>query len=250
LSTLGDPVTLRGATTLSRAGNWFGVFALVWFFGFLVIADYISTWFVPREMRPRWASYLIIAVAALPGIVAMFPGVIGRRRGFRWLLAWPQPEATLDDAGIEVCLPDRGCQHFRWEEIGRFVPAQLTWRERWTRTVPIPRFNLCAPDGSILATLPPSLVVPAKNSRAGRLGDPGTLAQLVVARRPSRFGLLKSGTMMGRFLAFGPVAEAPPQWEIDSAARGHATRRRLIIGVLLALTITGWVIILASRASP
>jgi hypothetical protein len=54
---------------------------------------------------------------------------------------------------------------------------------------------------------------------------------------------------MGRFLAFGPVAEAPPQWEIDSAARVQATRRRLIIGALLALTITGWVIILASRAS-
>lgn len=245
-----DPVTLRGATTLSRLGNWFGVFALVWFFGSLVIADYISTWFVPRELRPRWISYLIIAVAALPGVVAMFPGVIGRRRGFRWLLAWPQPEATLDDAGIEVCLPGRGCRRFQWEEIGRLVPAQLSRRDRWTSRVPYPRFDLCAPDGSILAALPSSLVVPANNSRTGRLGDSGTLAQLVVARRPSRFGLLRSPIMMGRFLAFGPVAEAPPQWEIDAATRVHATRRRLILGVLVALTITGWVIILASRARP
>jgi hypothetical protein len=248
---MSDAVSLRGATTLSRSGNAFAVLAVVWIFASFVVADYVSDLFVSRELRPRWLSLSFVAIALLPGAVVLFAGGrVGRLRGFRWLLAWPQPAATVDDDGIELCLPGRGCQRYRWEEVGGLAPARVTRRDRLTSTVPYPRFELRAPDGTILATLPFSLAVPSKSSQGSWLRGNATLAELVVGRRPTRYGHLRSPTLMASFTSYALTADAPPQWENEAHARSLRTRRRLLVGVLFALSIAGFVFVWAPWARP
>jgi hypothetical protein len=233
-----NSIALRGATTLSRAGTMFSWFAVAWMFGGLILADFVVTLFVPRESRPIWLSDLVVAFALLPAVIVLFAGPLGRYRPFRWLLGFPQPRATIDDLGIEVCVPDHGCQPFRWDEIGRLVPTTLT---RWQRsTTRYPGFDLCAPDGRVLATLPYFVAFPAG---AHWRGPRRTLAELAVERHPERFALLKPSGLMTPFLMFGLADEAPPRGEIEAARRRRRTINWLVNGALLALSVVGFIAI-------
>jgi hypothetical protein len=231
-----SPVTLRGATTLSRSGTLFAWFAVVWMLGGLIGADVIFGLFLDGASRPWWFIWLKISVAFLPAIIVMLPGALGRYRLFRWLLARPQPSATINDLGLDVCLPDRGCQRFQWDEIGRLVPTRLTGWQRWTTRYP--GFDLCAPDGRVLATLPYFVAFPAG---AHWRGPRQTLAEMVVDRHPERFGLLRPPGPMTPFLTFGRAGEGPPLSEIAIAKRRRRTIRWLINGGLIALSILGFI---------
>jgi hypothetical protein len=219
------------------------VLASIWCLAGLLIGDYVSNLFVPRELRPRWVSYLIIAQAVVPIFVVAAAGPLGRFRLFRWMLATPLPRATIDDHGMELCLPGRGCERHRWDEIGRLVPSVLSRRERWTSKVPVPRLDLQAPDGRLLASLPFSLAGP----RARGLKSARTLAELVVERRPQRFALLRPSTLISAFLTFGLVGEAPPSWEIDSASRQRRTGFLLIILAILGLNVLAIAIVVLTK---
>jgi hypothetical protein len=231
-----NPIHIRGATTLSRAGTLFAWFAVVWMLGGLIVADVIFGLFLDGASRPWWFIWLKISVAFLPAIIVMLPGALGRYRLFRWLLARPQPSATINDLGLDVCLPDRGCQRFQWDEIGRLVPTRLTGWQRWTTRYP--GFDLCAPDGRVLATLPYFVAFPAG---AHWRGPRQTLAEMVVDRHPERFGLLRPPGPMTPFLTFGRAGEGPPLSEIAIAKRRRRTIRWLINGGLIALSILGFI---------
>jgi hypothetical protein len=234
-----DTVTFRGATTLSGAGNLFAVFATFWIIVGLFLADFVVTLFVPRASRPQWLSWLMVATAFVPAAIALLAGPLGRRyRQFRWLLGWPQPQVSVDDLGLELCLPRRGCQRFGWNEIARLVPATLTLRQRWTTRYP--GFGLLAPDGRVLATLPYFLALPG-NARPR--GTRHTLAEGIVSRRPDRYALLRPVGLLTAFLTFGLVGEAPPSWEIDAAARRRRTLTWLVIGTVFVLSVLTWMVI-------
>jgi hypothetical protein len=73
------------------------------------------------------ASLLVIAVAPL--IVLLASPVLGRLPGLRWVLATPQPLATLDHQGIELALPGLGTRRFGWPEIDH-LELHKTWRRQ------------------------------------------------------------------------------------------------------------------------
>jgi hypothetical protein len=87
------------------------------------LGDSIVALFVTSPVGPGWRRLLVVATAFLPGLILLAAGPLSRFRRFPWTLRWPQPTATIGDLGLEICLPDRGCQRFSWDEIGRLVPT-------------------------------------------------------------------------------------------------------------------------------
>jgi hypothetical protein len=154
------------------------------------------------------------------------------------MLGWPQPSATIDDIGLEVCLPDRGCQRFGWDEIDRLLPETLSRRRQLTTRNP--GFDLYAPDGRVLATLPYYIAFPAGIRWRG---DRRAFAEHVVERHPERFALLKPGGLRMPFLTFGRVGEGLSPIEIAAINRRHRLLRWLELGALSVLAIAGFIIV-------
>lgn len=236
------PIVLEARAALTRAGKGFVVFALLWMVAVVILVEAVFGPVVPGEPSHASARALLFIVALVPGAIVVAARWLGRHRPFRWLLRRPQPSVTVDDRGLEVCLPDRGCRSIPWEEIGRLGPAGLRWRQRLFAFDP--PFDLTAPDGRLVMTIGYGLHHPRPRPWHARSR---TLAEVVVERRPDRYGLLKPGPLTPHVL-FALLADAPPQSEIRTAQRRRRIAARGLVAAMVLVAVVLMIWQLASAA--
>jgi hypothetical protein len=215
------------SVSLSRAGEALWWLAFPWLFGVAVVSRLVLF----EYMEPVAPRILVVVVAVAPLVLYFGSPVLGRLPGLRWLLATPQPLASLDEDEIQLDLPDIGVRRFAWREIDH-LELHRTWRRRWG--------ELRALDGSLLAIVPDNLVYLRETWRVVP-----TLAEAVVRMRPDLFVLTAAD--WGRPDAFGrPGPEVVPV-DVAAVARAHA---RLVRGVIVSLAIIGVVLVLVQVLRP
>ena len=169
--------------------------------------------------QPWGFRFATLLIAGAPFLVWATSGWLGRRRGFRWLLAWPQPLATLSTDGMELALPSMGVRRFDWDEVASLVPNR-DWR-RYE-----PPAELRGPDGSLLARIPQSLLYPKTGWRKAL-----TLAEWVVKARPDRY-VISGDNGWGR----GDAFDLRDRIAAPAALRAGKRRRDLLFGALFVST--------------
>ena len=222
-----DALVLHPSTvTLSRAGDALPVLAVPWFLGMLTVHGALYP-----DMGPVGTQLVAVLVAVAP--IALFLGspVLGRVPGLRWLLATPQPLATLDGDEIELALPRVGVRRFRWQQIDR-LELHETWRRRWG--------ELRALDGSLLAIVPCDLVY-----LKGTWRTAPTLAEAVVRTRPDLFVL--TGAAWGRPDAFARPGPMIVPVDVVAVEQAHARWVRAAVG---SLAVVGACLVLVLLLRP
>jgi hypothetical protein len=207
----------------SRAGIAFGLAAVAWF---VVFGVAMATWMnsiglVGRE-RPAWLVWL---VATAPAFYWFFARLLGRRRGFRWMLVSPQPEARLDHEGLELMLSATERGNWSWDDVGELeavttAPGRI--REVLDSGV-TPNGRLVDPNGRILSVVPRALLLKGD-------GRAWTIAVAAVALRPDRFGFTDAGSLSREPMFFTLVERSAPSELVRRYAR---RRRRVVIGMYI-----------------
>jgi hypothetical protein len=185
---------LEGWPALSRAGNRFWFFGIAWVvLGPVVLAMVSRALDVPNGEAPSLfraiTTLLSILVVLGPVVIAYFPRRFARLRPLRWLLAAPQPGASLDATGIELCTPEDGCRRYAWEEIASLEPDPAWLRGSFVEGWPI--VDLKGSDGRVLYRVPASVYGELHPIGSKWHSGPRTLAEHIVVRRPDRFAFLE-----------------------------------------------------------
>lgn len=174
-----DVIVVRAnGVILSTAGRLVAVFAFPWCIGILLAAS--AAIGDTRPALPMWLRLATIAVALAPVLAWWFSAWLARLPGFGWLLEWPQPRATLSQAGIELDLPRQMGLRFTWDEVTALAVSR-NWRRRYGQG------ELRGQDGRSLAWLPAKLVYPK-----GGWWQSNTLAETIVLVRPDRYALVSA----------------------------------------------------------
>lgn len=220
--------------TMSRAGKAAILASVGWFFvSGMTMAFLMNEARLVGDERPFLEATLI---AYGPLILLISGWLLGHRRGFRWMLRWPQPEVRLDDVGLELALPDDDRRRWRWDEIGRLEPSPYpaTWRRIWGWGG-VPDARLMDPSLRPLATIPRALV------GAGTRRTP-TLAEAAVSLRPDRFGFLDAGTLFHGPCFFTSLDRSVPFPVMERSARRRRILQvvRLTAGIAIVVAIVVW----------
>jgi hypothetical protein len=209
-----EPIRLEGAPALSRAGTLFWILSFAWLVvGPVVMFFVLRAVDLPGPDAPSFVGagtvIVVLVVVFGPVVIAYVPGRFARLRPFRWLLATPQPSASLDADGVDLCTPEDGCRRFAWEEIASLEPDPVwlygSFVEGW------PTVDLKAPDGRVLFRVPASLYGRLSPVGSRWHSGPRTLAEHIVVTRPDRFTFLEQ-------------THLPPHYWFRLAERGAADR--------------------------
>ncbi|MGH2488872.1 MAG: hypothetical protein ACRDFR_04580 [Candidatus Limnocylindria bacterium] len=194
--------------------------ALPWFLAWLITVDSLLTaagW--SPGARPDWVKWVMLAVACVPVAILVFTPVFKEARGWRHLVAQPQPCAELGPKGMELRLPETGTQTFLWEQVG-----SLRMRNDLRMNA-----ELRDPEDRPLARIPESLIYPGGKHWC-ESGD--TFAEAIVTARPDRYVLTGPKSLITRPNEFSLRGQGP---ELDVASW---RRRRNVVGaVLLVLSM-------------
>jgi hypothetical protein len=219
---------------LSRAGTAAILASFCWFFvSGITMAWLMNEAHLVGDERPVLEATLI---AYGPLVVLISGWLIGHRRGFRWMLRWPQPEVRLDDEGLDLVLPDVGRHRWRWHEVGGLEPAPHPsfWRRVWGWGG-VPNARLVDPSLRPLANVPRELI------GAGTHRTP-KLAETAVSMRPDRFGFRDAGTLLHGPWFFTSLDQSLPRAAVERSARKRWIFHvgRVTVGVALVVVIVVW----------
>jgi hypothetical protein len=152
------------------------------------------------------------------------------------MVKWPQPEARIDDEGLELILPDAGGRRWPWHEVGGLEPApdHELWGRIWGWGA-VPDARLIDPSRRPLATVPRALI------GAGTRRTP-RLAEAAVALHPDRFGFLDAGTLFHGPRFFTSLDRSVPFAAIQRSARHRRTLNivRMTAGIAIVVAFVLW----------
>jgi hypothetical protein len=162
---------------------------------------------------------VVLVVVFGPVVIAYVPRRFARLRPFRWLLATPQPSASLDADGVDLCTPEDGCRRFAWEEIASLEPDPAwlygSFVEGW------PTVDLKAPDGRVLFRVPANLYGRLSPVGSRWHSGPRTLAEHIVVTRPDRFTFLEQTHLPPHYWFPARGARGRRSGILDGSANDH-----------------------------